>query len=282
MTGLREVRKIMRNDLKRLLLIVILLVISVLIFSGCSKQTESEVTSEKPVFVKKEDVTEEIKALIYGSDGWIFQHPFGSKYVYAQAGYYLIRYNISKNSIDRVMDISKMTHFNHAINFSADGRYAVMHSNYEFFSYSPKSIYFVDFEESKVLFLAESDEDFTVNLLPKKLRGGFNEDRLSWDTDVQNLDKLNYEIVSEYNPTKGILWYAVNKAGKKLELTELRISLSPMGIDGIPCVAVSPDAIISIVPIENDPAQFLYLGYSKFIMIELSTGNVIQECAIIE
>ena len=53
-------------------------------------------------------------------------HPFGSQYVYAQAGFYLIRYNIQNNSIDRVMDISKMTHFNHAINFSPDGRYAVI------------------------------------------------------------------------------------------------------------------------------------------------------------
>jgi hypothetical protein len=252
----------------------LIIVVLVLTLCGCSEKSLPE---NAPKFVDRITANDEIKKLIFGSHGWQIYHPYGSSYVYAQAGYYVVRYSIEKNAIDRVLDISGMT-LGHAEVYSADGEYAVIYYNYDIYKYNPKDLYLVDFEKSKIEFWADKAEEMNVKRLPKVRRKGFDTENVGWGIDYQNLDKLNYTILGEYSVTDGMFWFAVDSLRQKREITELRNNLNGMGLDAIPCVAVSPDIIAAIVPTIND--SIFGLGHNKFVLIELSTGHVVQECSI--
>ena len=257
------------------------IVLAVFLLLFFRSRSEVVLVENAPKFVEKNDANEELKTLVYGSHGWVFQHPVESSYVYAQTGYYWIRYNISENSVDKVVDISGMG-LGHAATFSANGKHAIVYNNSNLYNFSPHNIYFVDFEKNEVLFLAEEPNDLNVNQLPSECREGFDTSFLGWNI-TQNLPELDYDIISEYSETEGLLWYSVDSAGKKQELPELRSNLNvAVGIDSLPFVAVSSDTIISIAPIDNNPEARINIGFSKFVMRNLSTNRILQECPIID
>ncbi len=131
---------------------------------GCSN-TANTIDNNEPL--KFCDVTaskEDIKSLVYGSNGWIFYHSYQSPYVYAQTGSYIIRYNMADNNIDRIAELAKLTddYTDRGMSFSSDGNYVVIYNSWINHSeYVPSDIYLVDFDNSEVAFLSSTHDALT-------------------------------------------------------------------------------------------------------------------------
>lgn len=205
--------------------------------------------------------------------------PSQSNYLYAQLYPYVIRYDIGANTIDRAVKwVFPSEDFLEVMwRFTPDGKYALAYSALdENYIYDPPNISFLDFNDSKSLYSVNSLSDLNLDKLPAKLREGFDVETLQWnDENKYNTRNLNFTPKIEYNPNTGSALYVHDKNGQKQEISALRNSLVR---NELPYVVIDSETIGSIVPVDEESSAFL--GYYRFVFINVANNEIIQECAI--
>lgn len=227
-------------------------------------------------FKETEVVKEKLKSAIYGSHGWSIWSS-NPAYIYAEFGTYMLRYNVSDNVIDRAVILKNEETAKEFIwHLAPDGRNAIIANIREGNMYynPPRDIQLLDFENSKVTFLAHSGEELKIESLPDNLRSEFDVEKLKWKRNNGNLDLLNYTLASEYDTSVGSALFAKDTNLEKHEIATLRNSLIN---NEIPCVGIDGETIGSLIPMNADVSK---LGYYKFVLIDITSDKIIQECPI--
>lgn len=222
--------------------------------------------TEKLVFTDVEVTREELQSSIWGSHGWRI-YP-SENYIYAGHGKFLLRYNIANNEIDKALRLDNNIS-DIILHFSSTGKHAIGFS----LSY-PKNIYLLDFEEQNTSFLADSENDFAIEMLPLEIRAEFNKGNFFFEANNYNLSVLEYNI--NYNAEQDrYLAYSRDGLSYLHEITALKgASLN----SEYPFVGIDGKTIGSLVPASED--EGMYLGYYKFVLIDIEKDEIIQECPI--
>ena len=266
---------------------------TVLLFGfGCSqnkdfsKKMTNDLFDSLPVFLDIDVGKEDIKTFTYGSHGWVYENPYNTSFIYAWFGNHIIRYNILENNIDRIVKFGNFRDgsIDRNVSLNPNGNHAVV---YETSENVQSNIYLLDFENSQIKWLAEKQEDLIAEHLSESLREDFKIEKyyIGWkgkddQLNFQNLDKLNYTIKHKYDSYAGTSWVVTDKYGNGYELAVLKNNLNTLGLDSIPCVAIDPETAGAILPPDESPRGDL--GYYKFVLINLKTGEIIQACPINE
>lgn len=232
-----------------------------------------------PVFMDIQAAKAELRPTYWGSEGWFIVLPSQSAYLYASLYPYMIRYDLSANTIDRAVKWVSPSddYLEIKWRFTPDGIYALVCNTLDKnYTYNPKDIFFLDFNDGKILYSASSLDDLHPDKLPANLRDGFDIETLQWNDDNSyNVENLNFTLAVEYNPNTGSFLYAYDKSGQKHEITILRNSLVS---NELPYVVVDSETIGSIVPKDEESSAFL--GYYRFVLIDVANNKIIQECPI--
>jgi len=251
--------------MKKLFLILILF--SILISTSCSENT-SPGTNE-PAFMDVEDACFQARDLYFGSDSWRLISFPESNYVYAAFYGHLFRYNVSKNVIDKaIVTTNQQEHWEPGYVFSKDGEYAVSVSEYVP-DYGPTlgDIYLINFTKNRISFISSSFDNLEVDSLPE----GMLKEK-DGRIEFSSYDRGNYDILAHsYHYDDNGQLYFVSADGHNVEIPDLNTTIL---MHEFPFVCLDENTICSLVP---DEAPSDYLGYYKFIVIDLTSGRIIKE-----
>lgn len=257
---------------------VILTMLTACVFSSCrdkNKGNESNDTNTQnaAAFIEVDQAKEKLESAIWGSQGWSIYYQNQSPYIYAVSGEYMLRYNVSENEIDRAIEY-KDGFIDSSFNFTVDGRFAVLTKIWsEKQQYEPRNIYLLNFEKSEVVYLADSKDNFKMEMIPEDIRSDFNIESIFKDSYDGNLEILKYNIEYDSKDNRYIAYVRDNN----LLLHEVT-ALKEMIFNGEQSfVGIDSKTIGTLVPTNGEST---YLGYYKFVLIDVEQNKILQECPI--
>ncbi|MDR5658369.1 hypothetical protein RH915_02590 [Serpentinicella sp. ANB-PHB4] len=244
-----------------------------LVLQGCSGKVNNTNEVSNLDFVNIQSAREELKTVIWGSQGWITYFQDQSNYIYAGHGSHLLRYNIKDNKIDRAIKLHESFGGIHDTNlrFTLDGEYAIIGiSNQD--QKGLTNINFLNFENKTNTFLANEENNFKIEDVPEEVRSKFNTENI-FHKNNDNHDVLKFKIV--YNSEESTYFvHTLDNASSSYELNTLRgayFNAEPH------FVGIDDKTIGTLLPTDDDG---LNLGYYKFVLIDIEKDEIIQEYAI--
>lgn len=237
-------------------MLYVLICISLLGLTSCQSQkvisdSESsiyEITQidekYKPTFMDIESGKSAIKTLIYGSVGWDLR--YRAPFLFAVQGRYILRYDIDKNEIDRIVDLRESYNgWPFQTSFSSNGRYCIEYS-FDFNNDEPAHNYFIiDFERKTADLITDI---YNKNFVPK----------LSDDIKGEMQDL-------RFNVNEPAVFHSYNGN----EITALKDL-------GLGCyINVDENRIGAIMPISSELSG--ELGYYKFSIIDIRKNEIVHE-----
>lgn len=236
--------------------------------TACYKQS----THEKKYYPKFMDVEEgktALKPLVFGSIGWSLYHR--QNFLFAVFGSYVLRYNISENTIDRVVDLGQSyNNWPFGVSVSSNGRYSISYS-FDFHGEPARNFFLIDFETKTAqlicdLYSKEKVEIIKNDKIPDEIKDEFGDlwlNPLMPDTGCSIVE-------GGLDENSGKIHYLFhNKSGNITEIT----SLQNLNGGGGYCI-LDEDRIGAIMTTETDSYE---LGYYKIVIIDVDEDKIVQE-----
>ena len=212
-------------------------------------QMETELTAK---FLVLEDGLEALKILIWGSRGWSLYS--GGEYLFAAFGNYLVRYNITENRVDSVVEFDKPEYWWCSTSVSSDGETVIAkagnHPDYDVWT----NQVLIDFRQKTCRLISD---DFK---LPEK----------------ENNPYFLYRVEKEFN-TEENMFYKLYALDENLSDKEIK-SVSTYAVSLSESVLIGQNHM-GVIMGSSEEANG-YLGYDKFVVIDITQDKIIQECII--
>jgi hypothetical protein len=248
------------------------------LFSSCGNKNKDDErydinTQNVGEFVDVAYAKEKLEPAIWGSQGYSIYYQKQSPYIYAAFGEYMLRYNISENEIDRAIQY-KDGFIDSSFNVTEDGRVAVLINLWnETQQYEPQNIYLLNFNKSEAVYLADSKDNFEMEMIPEDIRNDFNiESIFNGSNHDNNLEIVNYNIEYDAKDNRYIAYVRYNNLLSH-EITVLKGLLFSDELVGI-----DSKTIFTLIPTNKEENGLL--GYYKFVLIDVEQDKIIQECPI--
>ncbi|TCK98441.1 hypothetical protein EDC19_0861 [Natranaerovirga hydrolytica] len=253
--------------MKNFLIYITLILLSISLVSCDNVDKGDYLNVNKPVFLKIEDAKQELQGAVFGSHGWSIVYPVES-YIDARFGSYWLRYDINTNKIDRALKFED-GFWDTITNLSKSGNYAIKSTLYDEEN-EPANIFFIDFKNEEVVFLAYAVEEFKIEDIPEDIRSEFElENIFTSNINEPYFERVEYDIQYIFESSSFIVY-----EGEEI-LHELTV-LEDQGILMNNFVWIDEKTIGVLMPIENG----FDLGYYKFALIDIIEDRIIQECPI--
>ena len=265
--------------LMRLIRAVIITVITTAMCVGCTtgqseEQSPAADIEDTPVFIDVETAASELRAAYWGSHGWTIQLPEYSDCLFAEFGYHLLRYNIAENTIESAVKWTDHQGLAAMWRFSPDGNYAISYKVNHSDGSQVSKTFLIDFLNKEISYISNTLDSINADeMLPSAFQDGLN--LKTWTgNNTRELD--NYTLVYEWREDGlGYGLYAYDEMMQKREIALIRDSLLA---NDLPYVIVDGELICSMIPMDHDSRA--YLGYYKFVLIDVESGSMIQEYPI--
>lgn len=232
------------------------------------------ISDDTPAFINPQTAAVELRSAYYGSGGWQIGLPEHADNMFAVFGNYLLRYNVAGNTLDKAVKRTGPDGSESVWRLSADGKYALSHRMYHHSGRPAGDIYLLDFESGRVSHVSDNPDTFSMDQLPDHIRGAFDPVSWGWDAGARALE----EFTLAYEPFEEFVYslYVYDAGGQKREIPELR---NAFFLDNEPPYAViDGKTICTLIPMDAD-SNFA-LGYYKFVLIDVASASVLQECPI--
>jgi|GEM_PF-3312174 len=202
-------------------------------------------------FLPLDEGLEALKIFYWGSEGWHFYA--GGEYLFAAFGGYLVRYSIAENKVDRVVAFDYPESWWCGTSVSPDGEMGVVKAIEIFRSPDETNKILIDFKQKTV---APAPEDFQF---PKK------------ENDLNFLYRI--EERSDEDENRFYKLSALDGSVTDKEIHAILVSLGE--------ATLIDENRMGVIMASGEETSG-YLGYDKFVVIDISQDKIIQECVLNE
>ena len=226
-----------------------------------------------PMFMDLEKGKAGLKSLTHATSSWTLLSR--KNFLFASYGQYVFRYDISKNIIDKTIDLGEqLTGWSFGISISSNGRYLVSYS-FEFPSTEPERNFFlIDFESETAKLICDNyvnkteADNIANSMIPNEVKGEFENLRFKTPSPDHSC-----RITEELSPGS-IQYYFHNQNGDAKEISPF--SNFALGLGGYSII--SQNQIGAIIPIGDEFHG--RIAYYKIVVIDVNEDKIIQEYAL--
>ena len=224
----------------------------VLGFTACDTQEITQSVDEiyTPKFMDIEQGKVSLQSYDYITMGWSLRAR--GSYFFAVHGNKVLRYNSLENKVDRIVDMGEYykNGLSFLTSFSSDGRYMINYSSDPHYGKNSYNYFLVDFENETSEFLCENLNDSNIKKIinqkiPGQIKPEMRDDGLGFDIAEPEPIDIGKELEEKITPGH----YA---------------TLDP-----------TAKTICAIMPVRKELEW--QLGYYKFAVIDVESGDIAQE-----
>jgi hypothetical protein len=223
-----------------------------------------------PKFMDVETGKQALKPLVFGSIGWSYPY-YREQFLFTTTGGYLLRYNINKNEVDRVVYLGEgYNGWPYEFSFSSNGRYSIV-SNFSFSGGLNRNYFLIDFEENTVELICDIYSEDKVaeiinNRIPKEVKREVNK-YLMFDLS-ESATCCSIEETASTTEPYNYLYTFHDKNGNTSNLYSLKnLSCGSYSI-------IDENRVAAIMSPEGIGCD---LGYFKIAIIDVKEDKIIQE-----
>ncbi|MDR2655167.1 MAG: hypothetical protein LBC56_03715 [Oscillospiraceae bacterium] len=260
------------TKLKKRGVIIAIAVFLVIIVSGAVfemiRAAELPENKCKPVFIDVEEGKDLARSFVFWSEPWRLDNR--ERFLFAVYYPYVLRYDISKNVIDKFVEIKGQDYIR--VSISKDGRYMISCLGDDMYNSDGYNYFLTDFETEKTTFLAYAYDENAVNKLPEELRGETEKLVFKSAGSIGNYGTPPYldHVYDNYNAEDRACTIMYYKSYSKVEkITAIR----DIGCGSY--TIIDENTIAAIVPIDAELGG--YMGFYKIVIADVPKDEIIQE-----